>query len=300
MPLVQYKYRTMEKPFLEEVQIELSGICNATCVYCTWQLRTVGKKLMDKELAMRMLDECKEMGVKCIRYHGLGESTIHPHLNEIMRRGEELGFDHSISTNCFVLRNKVADDLAALENLSVILAIPWVMHDKFVNTCVTNALDYLTRKPKNKKIHVQMVCHENATGHYQRLVETFLPFVERRDNAYLHLKQPVTWPNDDAPNKGFVNLELADHPKVILDTRETPLSIGKGCAMPMRFLMVLADGTVVPCCVGMDSWGLGSVVDRSLRSVWESPEMEEIRTKWRNLDDSIPCGKCKKRTDCLQ
>lgn len=288
------------EPKLDEVQIELSGICNATCVYCTWQLRTVGKQFMDKTLALRLLDECKEMGVSMVRYHGLGESTIHPNLIEIMRHGEKLGFDHSISTNCFVLRKTLAEEIGALENLSLILAIPWVMHNKFVDTCVTNALDYLSVKPKNKRIHIQMVCHENATGHYARLVETFLPFVERCDNAYLHLKQPVTWPNDDIPNKGFVNLELAGHPKVILDQRETPLSIGSGCSMPMRFLMVLADGTVVPCCVGMDSWGLGSVVNRNLKDVWDSSEMQDIRTKWRNLDDSIPCGKCKKRTDCIQ
>jgi hypothetical protein len=70
--------------------------------------------------------------------------------------------------------------------------------------------------------------------------------------------------------------------------------------MPDRFLMVLADGTCVPCCVGMDEWGLGSVVGRTLREVWESPEMGRVRDLWRAADDSIPCGRCKNRTDCIQ
>jgi radical SAM protein with 4Fe4S-binding SPASM domain len=283
---------------LEEVQIELSGICNATCVYCTWQKRTVGKQHMEKLLALRLLDEAKELGVQRIRYHGLGESTMHPDLIEIMNRGEELGFDHSISTNCYKLKDELATEVAKLKNLSLILAIPWVMHDRFVDVCVNNVLDYLCLSSENRKVHIQMVCHENAKGHYRRCVDTFLTYVERRENAFLHLKQPVTWPND-TPNTGFFDAELAAHPKVIYDDRATPLSISKGCNMPERFLMVLADGTVVPCCVGMDEWGLGSVAERPLREVWESSEMERVRELWRSADDSIPCGHCKKRTDCI-
>jgi len=238
------------------------------------------------------------MGVRNLRYHGLGESLLHPNLIEIMTKGEELRFNHSISTNCFNLKGKLAEEIRKLKNLELILAIPWVMHDKFVNVCVDNVMDYLATPSDNRRVHIQMVCHENAQGHYRRLVDTFLPFVERRDNAYLHLKQPVTWPND-TPNRGFVNGELMGHNKVIWDGRETPLSIGKGCQMPERFLMVLADGTCVPCCVGMDEWGLGSVADRTLKEVWESKEMEVIRRKWRNLEDGIPCKHCKTRTDCI-
>ncbi len=283
---------------LDEVQIELTGICNATCVYCTWEKRTVGKQHMKRDLALRLLDEAKSLGVNSIRYHGLGESLLHPNLIEIMFRGEELAFNHSISTNCFNLKGKLAEEIGKLKNLSLILAIPWVMHDKFVNVCVNNVLDYLTLSSENKQVNIQMVCHENAQAHYHRAVETFLPYVERRANAFLHLKQPVTWPND-SPNKGFINHELVGHHKVIHDTRETPLSIGKGCAMPERFLMVLADGTCVPCCVGMDSWKLENIESKTLREIWESPRMHEIRRMWREKQGDIPCTYCQNREDCI-
>lgn len=283
---------------LEEVQIELAGVCNATCVYCTWQKRTVGKKLMERGMAMRLLQEAKSMGVVQVRYHGLGESTVHPDLIEIVGLGESLGFRHSLSTNCFILKGGTADGLRAFHNLQLILAVPWVMHDKFVDICVKNALDYLSKPFNNESVHVQMVCHEDARKHYRRFVDTFLPAVEQSPKAQLHLKQPVTWPND-SPNRGFIDPELANHPQVIFDSRQTPLSIGKGCEMPNRFLMVLADGTAVPCCVGMDDWGLGNVQEHGLAGVWNSPRMAELRDKWHRADDSIPCGNCKKRTDCI-
>jgi uncharacterized radical SAM superfamily Fe-S cluster-containing enzyme len=160
--------------FLEEIQLELTGLCNATCCYCTWQKRTVGKQHMDRELALRVLQEARDLGVKRIRYHGLGESTLHPHLIEVMSAGEAAGFDHSISTNCFVLKGELAEQMRQLRNLAVILAVPWVMKDKYVETCVQNALQYIEAPGLNHRIHVQMVCHEDAQDHYQQCVKAFL------------------------------------------------------------------------------------------------------------------------------
>lgn len=284
---------------LNDLQIELAGICNAHCSYCTWEQRTVGKQMMDTDLALRLLDEAKAMDIDLVTYHGVGESLLHPHLIEILDRGERSGLKTRLSTNCFNLSGSRAVMLAECKNLILVLAIPWVEDDAFVNKCVWNAMGYLAMHPDNQEVHVQMVCAEGAQKYYRRLVDTFLPEVVNSTNALIYLKQPRTWPND-TPNKGFINLEFKDTPHVRIDDFETPVSLAKGCTMPERFLMVLADGTCVPCCVGMDEWGLGNIKDRTLKEVWESVEMEAIRGKWRRADDSIPCGHCKKRTDCIQ
>jgi MoaA/NifB/PqqE/SkfB family radical SAM enzyme len=144
-----------------------------------------------------------------------------------------------------------------------------------------------------------MVCHMDARQCYDRFISTFLPVAEKHSNVFLHLKQPVTWPSD-TPNKGFVDEALRHNPKVIFDDRATPLSIGKGCTQPDRFLMVLADGSCTSCCVDANDWGLPSVRDHSLKEVWESARRLEIVKLWRKKDDSIPCGRCLKRTDCIQ
>lgn len=283
---------------IQEIQIELAGVCNATCVYCTWQTRTLGKQIMKTELALRLLDEAKALGIQSVRYHGLGESTVHPELEKILVHGEVLGLNHSLSTNCYVLDECAA--ICHLKGLHMILAVPWVMPNGFVETCVKNALNYVLQPDlANHRIHIQMVCHEGARAHYDRFIATFLGVAEQLPNVYLHLKQPVTWPSD-TPNKGFIEPELAKHPKVIFDARATPLSIGKGCNQPERFLMVLADGSCTPCCVDANSWGLPDVKKGSLREVWESARRAEIVKLWKSADNSIPCGHCKKRADCIQ
>jgi len=282
---------------LTEIQIELSGVCSAACTHCTWRKRTVGKQHMDTGLALRLLEDAKALGIKTVRLHGVGESLLHPRLLEIVRRSEELGLGHSLSTNCHELVGEPAAGLRTVRSLQFILAIPWAMPDDFVDVCVKNALEYLPSR--NEAVHIQLVCHVDAQRHLQRFLNTFMPLAERYPNVLLHLKQPVTWPND-TPNQGFTVPELRSNPKIMNDARATPLSIAKNCDMPERFLMVCADGTVVPCCVGMDDWGLGQLGERSLREVWNSAAMQRLRELWARADDSIPCGRCKKRTDCIQ
>jgi MoaA/NifB/PqqE/SkfB family radical SAM enzyme len=284
--------------FLQEIQVELAGLCNATCSYCTWRQRPAGKQLMHTQTALRVLEEARAMGVEMVRYHGLGEPLLHPDLLTVIARGESLGFDHSISTNCSLLEGDVADGLAQFPRLSVILALHWVMPTKFVERCAANAEDYLARPNCNRRVYVQMVCSEDVGAHCEPFVARFLPLVERAANALIFLKQPQTWPRS-VPVRGFVPAR-PPHPRVQIDAVTTPCSLARGCAMPERFLMVMADGSCAPCCVGTDDWGLPNIADVGLSAAWSSPRMAELRALWSRADDSIPCGYCKKRTDCLQ
>lgn len=286
---------------LDDLQIELVGLCNCICPHCSIDKRNIVKEPMDKELAIRLLGEANDMDVSLISYHGIGESLLHPDILDIIGIGEQLKFQHRLSTNCFNLKGEIADGMRKFKRLQFILAIPWASKPKFVDKCVENVINYLKSKPENYDIHVQMVCDINAEKYYRRLVDTFLPLVEKIDNVKIHLKQPLTWP-DDTPNYGFINYELRDHEKVILSTHATPVSIGNGCSMPERLLLILADGNCTACCISTvsDIWNLGNVKNNSLKDIWNSSRMEEIRKLWRAKDDSLPCGHCKKRTDCLQ
>jgi len=283
---------------LSEVQIEISGLCNSLCSYCDWQDRTIGKQHMNTALALRLLDECKELGVTRVRLHGIGESTIHPDILKIIQYGESLGVPHSLSTNCHNLKGEIAEVISETKGLHFILAVPWVMNEKFVDRCVWNAIDFLSRNPKCHNIHLQMVMAESAHKYYERFVSAFLPFAEKLDNVFLHLKNPATWPTEK-PNLGFIETGLREHPKVILGELATPFSVGKNCRTPESMLMVLASGDVAPCCVSGIDWKIGNVTDRTLKEVWDGEEMRRVRELWRSSDDSVPCGVCRKRTDCV-
>lgn len=282
---------------LSDLQIELAGVCNAHCRYCTWQKRTVGKQLMDTNLAESLIDQAAKMDIPLVTFHGVGESCLHPELVPLLHLGDFCSLNMRLSTNCFNLKDGLASGLAKVSHLEMILAIPWVMPIKLVETCITNAERYLQSGPSNHTVTVQMVCDETAKPWYDRFIDTFLPYAQSHPNVCLYLKQPRTWPNSE-PIKGFTPWNLTNQSKVRRDDIQTPISLGRGCNMPERFLMVLADGTCVPCCVGMDeSWSLGKIQGRSLQEVWNSVEMENVRDLWRSASPKLPCGNCLSRSD---
>lgn len=288
---------------LNEVHLELVGWCNAACSYCTWRQRRAPRALLPAALAMRLIDECAAGGmmVKC---NGVGEPTLHPELEKILQHADQAGLpEYGLSTNGLELAGELADRLADLVRLQLTIAIHYAQPEKFVERCLDNAAAYLARKPINEKLIFLLVCSEDNAAAYQRHVDAFLPHVEALGNCWLYLKQPLTWP-ESAPVRGFApgaqDSALRTHDRVIIEDVATPLSIGAVCDMPSRFLMVRADGTVVPCCVGLGDWGLGPIGDRSLAEVWSSSAMSELRDRWRDASDKIPCGHCQKRDDCLQ
>lgn len=284
---------------LRQVQIELVGRCNLSCSYCTWQKRTVAKGMnMPIDMAKSLIDQCQAMGVELVTYHSLGESLLHPEFNDIAKYADEHIVSNRLATNCTLLTGDVAKTLRRLKSFQLILSVHWVAGEKFALRSVEAIKEYIASKPVNRDIRIQMICDRRAIGDYDRFMTTFLPVVEGVENASIYLKQPCTFPTDTRPAEGFVNLEHAYNKKVLMDRQRTPYSIGRGCTQPEYFLSILADGSVVPCCVGMEDWHLPSVRDNTLRQVWESERMSKIRDLWRAQDDSIPCGHCLKRTDC--
>lgn len=280
-----------------EIELELVGLCNATCCYCRWQEKAKPlKSYMAVDLAKKVLDEAAALGIPLIRYHGIGESTLHPQFMEILEYGIQSGVgDHSISTNCSLLAGDLAERLSKKSGMEVILAIPWV-DDGMRDRCSENALNYLKMRPDNRLLNVQMVCHVRVESYWQQFIERFLPYVDGLKNAVITMKQPRTWPGDEVQH-GFRPTGVS-HPQVHVDQIRTPSSAGMGCAMPMDVLMVMADGTCSPCCSSIEDWKMGNMVGSSIMGIWNTDRARFIRHAWSVSSDAVPCGQCKTRTDC--
>lgn len=284
---------------LQELLLEVVGLCNAACSYCEWQMKPKESKVyMTPDFACRILSEAGNMNVKLLRYHSVGESLLHPKLISIMRHGHTCGIEaESLSTNCFLLKDRLAEELADMDWLELILAIPWVEpRSSFVEQCIANAKAYLESSPRNRIIRLQMVTEAGAEKYLPRLLE-MLPLVESLPAAMIQLKSPVTWPHSP-PQAGF-RVDIPYNPKIFVDPIRAPFSLGHGCRQPTYLLSVRADGIPSPCCIAVDSsWKLPSLKVMSLKDIWEGQQMVKIRDQWANKSNDILCGPCQTRTDC--
>lgn len=284
---------------LTELQIELSGVCNVRCPYCTWTERTTGKRFMDRQLISRLINDAAALAPHAlVTFHGVGESTMHPSFLGIMDEAGRSELKLRLSTNCLLLKGAIAGKLRKIKRLDLILSLHTGLPASIHTECVANALDYLSMRTENHFLEVLTVCDTDTAPLAPWFVETFLPIIEKLPNARLHFKQPWTFPTS-APIRGRIP-NIADHPQIDVERAETPRSIGRGCRMPEYFLVVQADGTPAPCCIGLDDWGLERLGadGLGLKEVWGSERMAEIRRLWRKKSDTLPCGHCLKREDC--
>lgn len=102
--------QTGGKPAPVNVEIDLSNRCQMGCPFCHFaHVHSKGKlahrkthdtgDLMDKALALSILDQLKAAGVRSVTWSGGGEPTLHPNIAEIVTHAHELGLDQGIYTN---------------------------------------------------------------------------------------------------------------------------------------------------------------------------------------------------------
>jgi len=86
------------------VDLELAAICDLACPFCFRQWIATPDKLMRKELALRILEQCAQLGVASIKLNWRGEPLMHPNLPEIIDRAKQLGIlETIINTNAVTL-----------------------------------------------------------------------------------------------------------------------------------------------------------------------------------------------------
>ena len=67
---------------------------------------------MKKELAFKIIDQCKELGVPSMKFNWRGEPLMHPNLSEIINYAKNNGvIETIINTNATHLNNKVSEKI---------------------------------------------------------------------------------------------------------------------------------------------------------------------------------------------
>ncbi|SMF30457.1 radical SAM protein [Desulfovibrio gilichinskyi] len=94
------------------VLIQLSSVCNLKCKMCPHGEWTIDKPFMDKDVFLRVLEECKKNDVSNITLgSSRGESLLHKNFFEFSRIASEKDFNMYFSTNAVLLNSGNIDEL---------------------------------------------------------------------------------------------------------------------------------------------------------------------------------------------
>ena len=254
---------------LKRAYVEITNVCNLHCSFCPGTGR---EKRFLSPREFRVLAGRLRPCVTYLYLHVMGEPLFHPELGELLEIAAELGFRVCLTTNGTLLpqRSPLLLDAPALHKVSVSLhsaegsGIPdlpgyldgvWDFARAASRAGVICALRLWNiggREARNEEIFAFLSARLGA--HPLSLPQPRAGSWRLEERLYLERAEKFDWPELTAPETGT-----------------------RFCLALRDQIAVLADGTVVPCC--LDHEGdipLGNLLTQTLEEILASPRARSI------------------------
>lgn len=255
-----------------KVYVEISNICNLSCSFCPGTTRKP-KRMNTQEFEI-VLNKIKPY-TDYIYFHLLGEPLCHPDLADFLNITDKMNFKVIITTNGTLL-NKNKDILINSKShyKTVISLHSFEANDNKIsfNDYLENCFEY-AKSAENKKIVVLRLWNnggkDSLNDEILSKLENYFPkpWVEERNGTrigekiYIQYGDKFDWPTLESDN---VNEKVF-------------------CYGLRDQIGILADGTVVPCC--LDNNGeinLGNIFEDNLEEIINSPKAQNIYNGFSN------------------
>lgn len=270
-------------PRFKKIYVEISNICNMNCSFCPGTKRA--KKSMSVDEFTSVLNKCQGY-TDYIYFHLLGEPLCHPELERFLEISAEKGFKVIITTNGTL----IGKNAHLLLNSPAVHKVVISLHSFEANTIKGSLNNYLedclnfAKCGEGEKIIALRLWNN---GGKESLNSEILCHIE---NAF-----PKPWKNSRGgtavADKVFLQFgDKFDWPNITDTETEKPTF----CYGLRDQLGILADGTVVPCC--LDSEGtinLGNIFESTLEEIITSKRAADLYNGFSNRKPTEElCRKC--------
>ena len=265
-----------------KVYVEITNTCNMNCSFCHGHSRPP-RRMTESEFShiLSSLDGVTQY----IYYHLMGEPLLHPALPRFLQMAKAQGFRSILTTNGTLLKargNEILDAGVHKVNISV-HSFEEGSEEEFLRY-LSAVADFAERAVHAGAIVIFRLWNAGYdSGRNERMLAFFQSRfagewakntrgVRIRDKLHIEWGERFAWPDKDAPKTGDTVFcyGLSDH------------------------FAVLADGTVVPCC--MDSDGviaLGNAFETPITEILMSPRAQAMKKGFacRRASEEL-CRKC--------
>lgn len=290
---------------LTRLHLSVSGACNEHCIHCYFP-KHLKKGIMQKELFLQLLAQCKEMNVINLTISG-GEPMMNPNLLFFIRKCRENNFSINVLSNLTFLTEDIVEEFKITPLLSVqtsLYSLDENIHDSITGikgSCrkTKKAIEIL----RNLNIPMQINCpimKQNKDSYQEVLIWAKSLNIEASSDYMLFGCY------DGSRENLHCRLELSEIETIIREHKEHQLddnslksevlSWSSICPVCYSSLCISPLGKVYPC-EGWQSFLLGDISDTSLRDIWEnSPGIKALRAL--TLEDFPKCVACNDREFC--
>ncbi|UCD48840.1 MAG: radical SAM protein [Phycisphaerales bacterium] len=262
--------------------IDITRKCNLRCVMCP-QSRGVRKRTEMMPMAMfrRIVDEVCENG-PLVKLYLSGEPLLHDRLFDMIDYAAVKGCRTMLHTNATVLTEAVAKRI--LVSSLAFLSFSF-------DGCTREVYEKLRPPAKFERVRSNIRRYLELRGcNGNRGPHTTIEIIRMRETEPFIDRFIEEWSDG-----GVDDIHVADYmmwPHSVEDRRVGAPADGAGynpCAAPFQHGCILADGTVVPCCMDVDGqMPLGHVNESPFRDIWFNNHYRQLRLQM--LTGSVPAG----------
>lgn len=271
LPVVDFNFPT-------SINLEITSLCNLTCIHCPSHLPSAKKRiklhgLMKMDIFNKAMNEIDSHGITRLALHKDGEPLLHPEILTILSRVKQ-NQPHFVTliTNGHLLTDEIADAILMNRIDSILFSIGAASRSFY----------------------------EKVRGSgFERVSDNILRFLKNRENF-----QPaptVTVQIINLPEFPEMEAEIRQFKKVwkgkpvivmVYDKLNWGIfdsGVGKikryPCPSLWRNIFVHWDGKVSACCIDWDqSLGIGDLSEQTIAEIWSGAEIKAYREAHVNKD----------------
>jgi MoaA/NifB/PqqE/SkfB family radical SAM enzyme len=276
-----------------KVYIEISNVCNLHCPFCPEVVRD--KKWMGRELFDKIVRAVAPL-TEAVCFHLMGEPLLHPEFDSYVALCRTLGVRIHLTTNGLLLNQRRTEALLnpAVKQINFSLQSFEANFPERENSAyLQNIFDFTERAIRERPdltIHYRLWNEgsEGARGANDLLLEKIKQglHVDFKNTADVRWKKGVLL-------KGRVSLHFDS--RFQWPDPSQPVRSARGfCYGLSSHIGILADGTVVPCCLDKDGViPLGNCGSQDIQEIIQSPRATALRQGFQNgiLVEDL-CRKC--------
>jgi molybdenum cofactor biosynthesis enzyme MoaA len=283
------------------IDLELTSVCDATCTFCPREYMPDKKRFISMELIDRLAEELRQHHVNLIVLCGIGESTLHPKLDQIVQTLASTGTKIEMTTHGGARMNRerfetlIAQGLSGFHfsvNAATAETHRKVMKLKDFDRTVANlreVAELRNKKYRHVAMHASFVVCDANVHEAPDFVEMWRPY---------HLSQMWLHPLNNrngllSPDMKRVSLTpLAEKyqgdPKVLVDVFSELHEDVAVCKIARNMIFISVDGTMRLCAMDYRrSTSYGNLADRSLPDMQRAKISRYVRGQMNEF-----CGGC--------
>lgn len=305
------------KPYLRNLQIELTDACNERCIHCYLPNTKKDKcKALSKEQVIDILHQYREMEGLKIVFSG-GEILLHPHLFHILEECKRLNLMILLQSNLVSLNEMEIQKIKDLDVFNIQVSL--YSTDEHIHETITHRKGSFTKTKHNLELLVKndipaMISCPVMDANYPTVYNLHRYAKEMGLDIYFDFMMMAGCDGcsdnlTDRLNvkqvKEMLKFHLDVNPMIvnaISSSRTLEEALSKRyarrrtmCDILSASLCIDSDGTIYPC-PGWNNMKLGNIKSITLSEVWNGEAANQLR---RISINSFPkCKECDKQNFC--